>query len=424
MSMTPQGPGWWEASDHKWYPPEQHPDRTAAQPPPAEPAPPLAGGPLPLLVSLPQRERQRRWTVLLRLILAIPLTVVVVAIGIATLVVVVIGWFAALFTGRVPEFVRNLVTVYLRAGLRLQAYVMLLTDRFPPFETEDVSDYPVHVAVPFGTPMNRAAIFFRIVLAIPASLLSNVLGLGYGVIAFFMWVVTLVTGWLPAPVHDATRAILRFQTRLYAYSLLLVPTYPAGLFGDGGSGGPATIEPVTAATADAPAGAVAPHVPAWNLLLGKGARRVLIVVIVLGVPAYIGSMVLRFTVQNHAGLLQQNNDLAGAMNQYIVSSDQCRTAPDPVPCQEDADRALAQELRNFVDHVQGTSALGISQTVIVQVTADADNAETVTAALANAGPTLADYQNVYVRTDASRVLTQLVSGQTQLKDALNATRFG
>ncbi len=41
MSDTPVGPGWWKASDDKWYPPEQHPDY---QPPanaaeqPAEPA--------------------------------------------------------------------------------------------------------------------------------------------------------------------------------------------------------------------------------------------------------------------------------------------------------------------------------------------------------------------------------------------------
>lgn len=26
MSDVSQGPGWWEASDGKWYPPEQHPD--------------------------------------------------------------------------------------------------------------------------------------------------------------------------------------------------------------------------------------------------------------------------------------------------------------------------------------------------------------------------------------------------------------
>jgi len=40
-----QGPGWWQASDGKWYPPEQTP---AAPPPvPAPPATPAAPGPAP-----------------------------------------------------------------------------------------------------------------------------------------------------------------------------------------------------------------------------------------------------------------------------------------------------------------------------------------------------------------------------------------
>jgi hypothetical protein len=36
MSDVSQGPGWWQASDEKWYPPEQHPDR---QNPPTPPPP-------------------------------------------------------------------------------------------------------------------------------------------------------------------------------------------------------------------------------------------------------------------------------------------------------------------------------------------------------------------------------------------------
>ena len=35
MSDTPQGPGWWQASDGKWYPPQSAP--TAAPPPPPSP---------------------------------------------------------------------------------------------------------------------------------------------------------------------------------------------------------------------------------------------------------------------------------------------------------------------------------------------------------------------------------------------------
>ena len=38
MSDTAQGPGWWQATDGKWYPPEQHP--SYAPPPPPNYAPP------------------------------------------------------------------------------------------------------------------------------------------------------------------------------------------------------------------------------------------------------------------------------------------------------------------------------------------------------------------------------------------------
>jgi hypothetical protein len=34
MTDGPQGDGWWQASDLKWYPPEQRPDYMAVLPPP------------------------------------------------------------------------------------------------------------------------------------------------------------------------------------------------------------------------------------------------------------------------------------------------------------------------------------------------------------------------------------------------------
>jgi uncharacterized RDD family membrane protein YckC len=47
MSDVSQGPGWWQASDGKWYPPEQAPGAQPAAPtgPPAFGAPPAYGAP-------------------------------------------------------------------------------------------------------------------------------------------------------------------------------------------------------------------------------------------------------------------------------------------------------------------------------------------------------------------------------------------
>lgn len=39
MSDTQQGPGWWKASDGRWYPPETHPDYRPPPPPPPRPVP-------------------------------------------------------------------------------------------------------------------------------------------------------------------------------------------------------------------------------------------------------------------------------------------------------------------------------------------------------------------------------------------------
>jgi hypothetical protein len=36
MSDTSQGAGWWQASDHKWYPPNKHPGAVATAPPPPQ----------------------------------------------------------------------------------------------------------------------------------------------------------------------------------------------------------------------------------------------------------------------------------------------------------------------------------------------------------------------------------------------------
>lgn len=59
------------------------------------------------------------------------------ALSIASLVCIVIAWFAILFTGRYPRGLFDFVVVVMRYWLRVVAYAFLLTtDHYPPFAIE------------------------------------------------------------------------------------------------------------------------------------------------------------------------------------------------------------------------------------------------------------------------------------------------
>jgi hypothetical protein len=51
----------------------------------------------------------------------------------AALVVLFIATFAILFTGSFPAGMHRFVTGVVRWGVRVQAYEVALTDRYPPF---------------------------------------------------------------------------------------------------------------------------------------------------------------------------------------------------------------------------------------------------------------------------------------------------
>ena len=84
-------------------------------------------------LSITYPEHLARWKPLYKWILAIPQYFVLIALAIGAFFAVIAGFFAVVFTGEYPAGLRDfLVNVY-RYGLRVQAYVGLLTDLYPPF---------------------------------------------------------------------------------------------------------------------------------------------------------------------------------------------------------------------------------------------------------------------------------------------------
>lgn len=83
------------------------------------------------------RNELNRWLPLVKWFLAIPHYVLLAFLFLAALVVVVIAWFAILFTGRYPRGLFDFVVGVLQWGLRVVAYAFLLTtDRYPPFSLD------------------------------------------------------------------------------------------------------------------------------------------------------------------------------------------------------------------------------------------------------------------------------------------------
>jgi hypothetical protein len=72
----------------------------------------------------------------LRIIYAIPHIIIVALLSVAWLVTSVIAWFAILINGQYPEGLYNFGIGVFRWQTRVEAYMLLLVDQYPPFSLE------------------------------------------------------------------------------------------------------------------------------------------------------------------------------------------------------------------------------------------------------------------------------------------------
>ena len=99
--------------------------------------PPFGDGPYPVSVDLtPPDAPRNRLTVAFRIILAIPQILAVWALGIGWAVTTLVAWVAIMFTGEFPPSLYRFGVGVLRWSTRVETYVLLLHDEYPPFSLE------------------------------------------------------------------------------------------------------------------------------------------------------------------------------------------------------------------------------------------------------------------------------------------------
>ena len=172
-------------------------------------------------------ERRSRLTVFFRALMVIPHLVWTCFYGIAFLVVVVLAWFAIVFTGRWPAAMYDFAAGFLRFVARLTAYCYLVVDVYPPFDGGEHPEYPVQLVVaPPKAEYSRVKALFRIILAIPVYVIQYVFSIWLAVVAIALWFVGVITGSTPPALTEAMRMPMAYYLRANAYFYLVTEDWP------------------------------------------------------------------------------------------------------------------------------------------------------------------------------------------------------
>jgi hypothetical protein len=151
---------------------------------------------------------------------------VLVFLGIGAWVVMIISWFAVLITGTYPVGMFNYMVGVIRWNTRVQAYVFLMTDAYPPFSLADDPSYPVRVEIDYPQRMPRWRPLLSWLLVIPYGLCAWVI-LGLGEICVFLaWFAILITGRFPAGMFNFILVGFRWALRAGTYGYWMTEPYP------------------------------------------------------------------------------------------------------------------------------------------------------------------------------------------------------
>jgi Domain of unknown function (DUF4389) len=372
-----------------------------------------------VMVEFADPVPQNRLTILARSVLALPQLIALWALGVAAEAVLIIGWFGALCTGRLPGFAAAYLSGYLRWQTRVCAYLLLLTGHYPPFSLEDGA-YPVRLTVRPGR-LNQLAVLFRVVLGIPAMILASLLWFGLCVVTLFViWLVVLFAGTMPRAAHQALAAVVRYFARFSGYMLLLTGEYPSGLFGD---------RPARSHRSRPAAGSAAAAGPQWLLVLSDAAKRLVGLFLGVGVAGFAGYVVLIAAIAGggpapaRAGGDHQVRASYAILSRTLRSLESkttaCTASNDALSCVTGLDRSVAQSLADFESALRSARMPSAAATTAAnRLAAATGRAELVFQRLASATTTAA-YEQVAAAVNVERIMDQVGMDYVRLGVALS-----
>jgi len=193
-----------------------------------QPAPPPVEPPRPHPVRLVDHDdlKRSRLTVLVRVLLVLPHLIWLQLYTQVALFVALANWIVTLIKGRSPQRMHRWLVRYLRYTVYVYSYLYLLANPYPPFHGDQRS-YRIDLIAEGPDDQRRLVTAFRLVLAIPAFVLSWVLSVVLQVIALIDWFIAVFSGRVPRGMEQLGLYCLRYQTQLFAYLLVVTDRYPS-----------------------------------------------------------------------------------------------------------------------------------------------------------------------------------------------------
>jgi hypothetical protein len=222
MTETPESPG---TPETPTGPPGGA--EPPAPPPPPPPSPETAAEEYPVHADIAHQAEYSRFMPLVKWLLLIPHYVVLILLAIGALFAIVISFFAVIITRRYPRGLFDYVVGVVRWAWRVQAYLLLMVDPYPPFTLQDDPDYPARFEIDYPEEgVARWRPLFAWILAIPYLIISSILFYLAEILAFFAFFTILFAKKYPEGMFKIALVGLRWQARGNAYAYWLTTKYP------------------------------------------------------------------------------------------------------------------------------------------------------------------------------------------------------
>jgi hypothetical protein len=194
----------------------------AASPPVA-----TAAADYPARFDVEYPERLSRWKIFLKWLFAIPQFIIVYLLQLVAGVMVLVAFFAILFTKKWPRGMFDFMVQIQRWTENVVVYSLTLQrDEYPPFSGDD-GEYPVRFEIDYDENLSRWMIFVKWLLVIPHLIVLLFLWIAAYVVIIIAFFAILFTAKFPRGMFDFVTGVLRWTLRVNAYAhWLMTDKYP------------------------------------------------------------------------------------------------------------------------------------------------------------------------------------------------------